>query len=340
MRILVDMWHPADVHFFKNFIWEMEKKGHKVMITSREKDVTVSLLDNYGFKHHLLTQRGEGFLGLASEMLKHDYKLYKLAKEFKPDIMMAFGGMSIGHVGKLLRKPSISFYDSEHATLIKLVSFPFLTKICTPSKYKGDLGEKQIKFDSNKELAYLHPKYVNTNKKIFEKLGIEEKEKYFVVRFISWNSIHDVGAQKISLETKRKLISTLENHGRVFISSEDHTVPEDLKKYLLPTKTHEFFDVLNSASCVVTEGATTAKEAAFLGVPTIYINALTGGDLDNVVDEYKLIEHFPTEVGLFDKLDEMLNNPELKNLWLQRRDRLISEKIDVTDWMIKLIESY
>ena len=54
MNILFDIGHPAHVHLFKNAIWKLEAKGHKVAITSREKDVTTSLLDYYGFEHKVL----------------------------------------------------------------------------------------------------------------------------------------------------------------------------------------------------------------------------------------------------------------------------------------------
>ena len=46
MKIVVDINHPGHVHFFKNFIWEMEKRGHKILITVKEKDVTLKLLDS------------------------------------------------------------------------------------------------------------------------------------------------------------------------------------------------------------------------------------------------------------------------------------------------------
>lgn len=49
MRLLVDIGHPAHVHLFKNFMWEMERKGHEVLITATEKDIALKLLDNYGF---------------------------------------------------------------------------------------------------------------------------------------------------------------------------------------------------------------------------------------------------------------------------------------------------
>lgn len=53
MRILIDMGHPAHVHFFKHAIRELESRGHKIKITARDKDVTLQLLDAYGFEYEV-----------------------------------------------------------------------------------------------------------------------------------------------------------------------------------------------------------------------------------------------------------------------------------------------
>ena len=53
MRILFDMGHPAHVHFFKNAIWELEKQGHEVKVTARDKDVTLELLEAYGIPYEI-----------------------------------------------------------------------------------------------------------------------------------------------------------------------------------------------------------------------------------------------------------------------------------------------
>ncbi|HII80136.1 MAG TPA: hypothetical protein HA261_07040 [Methanosarcina sp.] len=49
MKIIITIDHPADVHFFKNFIWTMQKKGHKIKIAAEKKDISVELLNSYGF---------------------------------------------------------------------------------------------------------------------------------------------------------------------------------------------------------------------------------------------------------------------------------------------------
>ena len=47
MTILVDIVHPADVHFFKHAIREWKRKGHQVVVTARDKDMTIKLLQSY-----------------------------------------------------------------------------------------------------------------------------------------------------------------------------------------------------------------------------------------------------------------------------------------------------
>jgi predicted glycosyltransferase len=46
MRILIDIGHPAHVHFFKNFYWEMKKRGHDTIVFATQKDITIDLVND------------------------------------------------------------------------------------------------------------------------------------------------------------------------------------------------------------------------------------------------------------------------------------------------------
>ncbi|MBT4513007.1 MAG: DUF354 domain-containing protein [Chloroflexi bacterium] len=59
MRLLVDIGHPAHVHFFKNAIWALQSRGHNVLITARKKEIALDLLDAYGFDYALSERRRE-----------------------------------------------------------------------------------------------------------------------------------------------------------------------------------------------------------------------------------------------------------------------------------------
>ena len=72
MRIVVDINHPGHVHFFKNFIAQMEKHSHEILITSTEKDQTFLLLKEYGLK----------FVSFGSLGKRHLQKILNLSVYF------------------------------------------------------------------------------------------------------------------------------------------------------------------------------------------------------------------------------------------------------------------
>jgi uncharacterized protein len=44
MKIFIDIGHPAHVHYFKNFIAVVQKNGHKVLVTARDRECIHQLL--------------------------------------------------------------------------------------------------------------------------------------------------------------------------------------------------------------------------------------------------------------------------------------------------------
>ena len=140
MRILIDVVHPAHVHFFKYAIREWEKKGNEVLITARDKEITIDLLRSYNLSFICISSYGKGLSGLFKELMIRDYRLLKIARKFRPDILTGIAGISITHIAKIIRRPSIVFYDTEHARLSNTLNFPFATVICTPSCYRDNLG--------------------------------------------------------------------------------------------------------------------------------------------------------------------------------------------------------
>ncbi|MBK9737119.1 MAG: DUF354 domain-containing protein [Saprospiraceae bacterium] len=147
MRIFIDIGHPAHVHYFRNFIKIMEDKGHCIFVSARDKEVAHSLLKYYNIN---FASRGKGrksLLGKLFHILEADYKIFKLAKKFKPDIFLSFGSAYAAHVSKLLNKPHIAFDDTEHAKFEHLMYYPFSDAVLNPSCFGKKLGSKQIFFD-------------------------------------------------------------------------------------------------------------------------------------------------------------------------------------------------
>jgi predicted glycosyltransferase len=47
MKILVEITHPAHVHFFHNATAEFERRGRQVAVTVRQKEVAVAILEDF-----------------------------------------------------------------------------------------------------------------------------------------------------------------------------------------------------------------------------------------------------------------------------------------------------
>jgi len=234
MKIFIDIGHPAHVHLFKNFVKEMENRQHKIFVSARDKECSLNLLNYYKIKY---VNRGTGsvaLIGKGINLIKIDLFLYKLARKFKPDILIGVNNPYIAHVAWLLKKPSYIFNDTEYAKLSNIITYSFATKIITPSCFKKNLGRKQIRYNGYHELAYLHPKYFKPNPYILKKLRLKKGETFIILRFVSWGASHDIWQGGLSLETKRKMIEELSKYAKIFISSEGG-LPDDLRKHQIKT---------------------------------------------------------------------------------------------------------
>ena len=230
MRILVGMAHPKHVYMFKNFIEEMEKRGHEVKILAIEKDITVYLLKRFNMPYTLIGKNLPQVYKKILSVPKWEYLTLKIAREFKPDIYVGQALPHFAHVSAIFRKPYILFEDSEPAKAVQAVSFPFADAIVTPSCYKGELGKKQIRFNGYFELAYLHPNRFTPSPLIFDLLGLNRSDKYVILRFVAWKASHDIGHKGISDENKIKIVNEFNKYAKVFISSEAD-LPGELEKY-------------------------------------------------------------------------------------------------------------
>ena len=352
MRILIDIGHPAHVHLFKHLILGLTNRGNEIKITARNKEIALYLLDSYGFDYTVISTVGKDLLGLGKEMLIRDYKLFRIARNFNPDIMIAFLDPSIAHVGKLLRIPSITFTDTEHAKLANMLTLPFTDVILTPSCYKKDLGKKQVRYNGYHELAYLHPNYFTPNPAVLDEIGLSKDDNIFLIRFAALNASHDTKSEKLKKEYVLPLIKKLEKKGKIIISSEIK-LDKDLTQYQYNLSPEKYHDVLYYSKMYVGESSTTAEEAAMLGTPSLnferivikgetYSFAEFSGILDELQNKYGLVHCFHNEGILLRKIDKLLEKgiEKTKKEWKEKREKMLKDKIDVTAFMVWFIENY
>ena len=94
------------------------------------------------------------------------------------------------------------------------------------------------------------------------------------------------------------------------------------------------------AQSVVGESATMSSEAAVLGVPAVFIATTGRGYTDDEEARYKLVRHIKDDE--FDRAVEVIRETlsgSPREFGREARKRLLSEKIDVTAWMIDYFET-
>lgn len=338
MRILIDIGHPAHIHYFKNCVKLLTEKGYEFLFVVRERDSTIELIEALHFNY---ISRGKGGKKILDKLLmipRIDWKLWKIARKFNPDLFLSFSSFYAAHVAWLMRKPHIAFDDTEHAKFEHILCRPFSDVILSPSCYYAKLSKKQILFNAYMELCYLHPKYFTPNQDIKKMLGMNTGEKYCILRLISWDANHDVGQHGLSLADKLKLIKELEKYCKVFISSEEE-LSEELKKYKLSIHPSQLHDVLSYADLYIGEGSTTASESALLGTPAIYVNSLRVGNMDDE-EKYKLVYQLNDIDEIILTAKGVMIDSESRRKYEVRRQKLLNDKIEPTAFMIWFIENY
>ena len=141
----------------------------------------------------------------------------------------------------------------------------------------------------------------------------------------------------------RQLIDQLLPHGNVYITSE-RELPPEIAQYRLTINPLDIHHVMAFATLYIGDSQSMAVEAAMLGTPSLRFNDFAGriGVLEELEHKYMLTfginSAHPEE--LYAKIDELLSTDHLRELFQQRRQRMLADKIDVADFITQQIEQF
>lgn len=339
--------HPSKFHVFRLTINHLIKSGHNVDIVITSKDVLEELVSAEGWNYTNIFPKGRKFKGVSPyisagiNLFKTISRLYQYTKGKKYDLFITDD--LLVYVGKFRKVPTFAFTDDDIAIVKEFsIVLRFADYILAPSI--TDLGQfniKKIAFEGYKELAYLHPNQFKPDIELVNKI-IPEKD-YFILRLVSLTAYHDVGKSGITKEKAKQLINLLKNYGQVYISAE-RELSDELEKYRLQIEPHQLKDILSQAKAYIGDSQTMSSEAAILGVPSFRFNDFVGkiGVMDEKDDVYKLSKSYKTtEFSILLKdLESSLKGDEFSLQIKENQKRMLTEKVDLTSFMIWLFENF
>ena len=336
MNFLFDLQHPAHLHFFRNVIQRLKSRGHEVLITARDKDILMELAGNYGIPIVVFGRARKGVFNLGKELIYRQRRLWKLMRDFRPDVMMAIAGTYISFPGRLRGIPVYIFYDTENAVISNLLAYPFARCIYVPKCYRKKIRWNHVRYNGYHELAYLHPNYFKPDASVLEEVGVKPGELFTLVRFVGWGAGHDIGRSGLTAENKTRAVRELSAYGRVFISSEGE-LPRELEEYRLKLDVTRVHSLMAYAALIFGESATMASEGAVLGVPGVYIDPVGRGYTDEQEREYGIVHNFThkQQAAAIEKAVSILSGYQ-REKWRAIGKRIIKEKVDVSDMIYQI----
>lgn len=341
MRILVDITHPAHAHFFHHAINRWREQGHTVCITSRDKDLTLQLLDEFGFSHTALGTPRQGIVGLGIELVERAWGLGRVIRAFRPHVATAVAGTFLVYGCLPYRVPVVIFYDTEHANFSNAIAYPLAKAVVTPRAYQKSAGKKHIRYNGYQELAYTHPSLFEPDSAVLALEGLEREEPFSIVRLVSWGASHDVGDRGV--RSLREVVDSLLPYGRVILSSEK-AVPPDLQGLLLRGPRRNMLHLQAFAQLFFGESATMASECAMLGTPAIFLSTSRRGYIAEQQERYGMVYAFHDrehgQAQALEKARELLEDPTVPARWQAKRQAMLAELIDVTAFVTETVPQY
>ena len=349
MKVLFMISHPAHFHMFRNTISNLQQHGHQVVNVIRPKDVLEQLCIDANLPYYKVMNRPKkwGMIGLGIALVEKIAEVVKIVRREKPDLLVGSDGV-LAYAGTLCRVPSFEFFEDDYS-VIKLYAkmfFPFYSNVVCP--YVCDAGKweyKKIGYAGYQKLTYLHPDYFTPDKKVVEQYFPVDESPYYIIRFAKLAAHHDVGVNGFNIEVARKVVEMLSAHGRVFITSED-TLPQEFEPYRLRINPLDIHHLLAFASLYIGDSQSMAVEASMLGTPCLRFNDFVGRKKISVLEELEHVYQLTNGISshdaeqLYSKIEEILAMPDARAVYQARKEKMLTEKIDVTKFWTWFIENY
>ena len=364
-RVAVFLGHPAHFHLYKNTVNSLLLEGYEVVYLIKRKDILEDLVKQTNVPYVVVRdsiRKNNSKWGQALALLAMDWRVFQFLVSYCPKLLVGTYCPLFSYITTI---PFISCNEDDAMVVPKFakLSYPQASSILMPIVCDGDKwNAKATKYPSYHELAYLHPNHFSPDKEVVEKYGIDTSKPYFVMRFASLNAHHDSGIKGINREIAARLVEILKPYGQIYITSERPLEPE-FEPYRIKINPLDMHHVMAFASLYIGDSQTMAAEAGVLGTPFVRYNDFVGriGYLDELeepqakqyVDYLHLDYHYNLGVGiraseegsearLYATVERMvaLTPEERMRIYNERREKMLSEKIDYAKFLTWFIENY
>ena len=334
MTILIDIIHPAHLNLFKRLIFELNEKGHRVIVTCIKRGKLPLIVEKELYPlpvTYIGKHKGTRFSILFEANIVRFFQLFFFMVGKKIDIGISFGSFIMGAGLTLMGKPNIHLGDDPERKMNAFLELLTCTERYSPPIISP--SGKTKTFNALKEWSYLSPSYFTPNPEIPKLYGVQPKE-YLFIREVSNGSLNYLG-QEIGLVSL--FASQLPKNLKVILSLEDKSLlpiyPENW--ILLKEPVNDIHSLIYFSKIVISSGDSMAHEGAMLGNPSIYCGNRFMKANQLLIDKEILFKVDPLTVPDFVE-SLILGKFDFTNQE-SFRQKLLSEWVDVNKFLLDLI---
>ncbi len=278
-RIWLDAGAPREARYFSVIAELARERGHEVLLTAKDHAETVGLLRRLGADFVPVGKHGGGTkLGKLISYAERAASLASVVSKFDPDVLVSLSVPEAVRVAFGLGKRIISIDDAPHAYHVGKLSLPLSDAVVFPAAIPPELflrlgapREALHPFDGIDEVAWI--RRFSPDERVLDELGLERGDLIVVARPEESKAAYlmDRGDLGVVLPVVRL---ALEEGARVVFFPRYPDQRRAVQEFsggsvVIPDRPVDTLSLYHFSSMVVTGGATMAREAAMLGVPSL-----------------------------------------------------------------------
>jgi hypothetical protein len=310
-KIWIDLDNSPHVPFFVPIIHELRQRGYNLLLTARDNAQVLELVD-----YHHLDCRYFGHRFGKNKLLKvlgtgaRVFQLAPLILREKPDLALSHGSRSQTALGFLLRIPSITIFDYEHAKGLP----GFQSKwFMVPEILAGSLMRSDhpylLKYPGLKEDVYV-PRFRPTPG-IREELGLSKDDLVVMIRPPASDAHYHNPMSDVLFNFVVEFLSQISSV-RMVLLPRNQVQAASLRKQWpalfsggmvrIPEHVVDGLNLIWFSDLVISGGGTMNREAAALGVPVYSIFRGTLGAVDRSLAAQRRLTLLESEEDVRTKL--------------------------------------
>ncbi|MHA1689668.1 MAG: DUF354 domain-containing protein [Promethearchaeota archaeon] len=284
-KIWIDIEEPKTAVMFRPLIDKFKQEKTILLITARDYDSTLQILNNFKIEYKKVGKHGGASLeNKLKAYINRLEKLFHIITSFKPNFLLTFSSVEGARLAFGLNIPSMGYNDEPRNQAVCKLILPLLDTIlipnCIPIDWYLKLGaskEKLIAYNGIDEIAWLWDyvpdstvlKKFNLNRKKYVILRTEPSyASYFLRELSPYTSL----ISQI-LPEMYKHFPDLDYLVIVRNKQQEKYLKKELKAFLDKVIISQFFpnmlDLCFHAALVISGGGTLVREASLMNTPCI-----------------------------------------------------------------------